>query len=134
MRRALWPEGDHASEIEKHFGRELSPQLAAVFVVERAGDGLMGFLELGLRQYAEGCESTPVPFIEGWFVDDDVRTLGFGRALVKAAEAWARRHGFHEIASDVEIDNDVSIAAHRALGYEEVTRIVCFRRRLPPGE
>ena len=75
-----------------------------------------------------------MPFIEGWFVDDDVRTVGCGRALVKAAEAWARRHGFHEIASDVDIDNDVSIAAHRALGYEEVTRIVCFRRRLPAGE
>ena len=54
MRRALWPESDHASEIEKYFRRELSPPLAAVFVVERAGDGLIGVLELGLRQYAEG--------------------------------------------------------------------------------
>jgi hypothetical protein len=31
---------------------------------------------------------------------------------------------------DVELHNDVSIAAHKALGYQETDRIVCFRRSL----
>jgi aminoglycoside 6'-N-acetyltransferase I len=53
-----------------------------------------------------------------------------GRALVEAAEAWARSAGHHEIASDAEMDNDSGIAAHRALGYEVVTRVVCFRKSL----
>jgi aminoglycoside 6'-N-acetyltransferase I len=38
--------------------------------------------------------------------------------------------GYTEIASDAELDNAAGIAAHRALGYEEVERIVCFRRSL----
>jgi aminoglycoside 6'-N-acetyltransferase I len=39
-------------------------------------------------------------------------------------------HGFREIASDVELANTISQDAHRALGYEEVERIVCYRRAL----
>lgn len=130
MRRLLWPDGDHRAEIESYFRNTLAPPLAVVFVAERRDGSLAGFLELSLRPYAEGCESTPVPFIEGWFVDAEDRGSGTGRALVSAAEEWARQHGFREIASDVEIANEGSIAAHRALGYEEVSRVVCFRRTL----
>ena len=54
--------------------------------------------------------------------------------LVEAAEAWARERGHTEIASDTDPDNRTSIAAHRALGYEEVGRAVCFRKPLgDPG-
>ena len=42
-----------------------------------------------------------------------------------------RAAGHHEIASDAEIENADGIAAHVALGYEEVERVVCFRRSLP---
>jgi aminoglycoside 6'-N-acetyltransferase I len=34
------------------------------------------------------------------------------------------------MASDCEIDNAVSFRAHTALGYEEVERIICFRKAL----
>jgi aminoglycoside 6'-N-acetyltransferase I len=49
---------------------------------------------------------------------------------VEAAEARARAMGHHEIASDAELENAGSIAAHLALGYEEVERDVSFRRSL----
>jgi aminoglycoside 6'-N-acetyltransferase I len=55
---------------------------------------------------------------------------GIGTALVHAAEAWARAAGHPEIASDTELENANGIAAHRALGYEEVERTVYFRRSL----
>jgi aminoglycoside 6'-N-acetyltransferase I len=130
MRDALWPGDGHHGEIEEYFRSGGSPLLTMVLVAEREANGLSGFLELGLRTYAEGCESSPVPFIEGWYVDADRRKLGIGRALVRAAEEWARSRGHTEIASDVELENDVSITAHGALGYEEVSRLVCFRRAL----
>jgi aminoglycoside 6'-N-acetyltransferase I len=38
--------------------------------------------------------------------------------------------GHVEIANDSELDNFEGTAAHRALGYEEVERMVCFRRSL----
>jgi aminoglycoside 6'-N-acetyltransferase I len=129
MRDALWPGslGDHDRETRAFFDAEMAPFV--VFVAE-IDVRLVGFLELGFRNYAEGCESSPVPFIEGWYVDAAFRGRGIGRALVKAAEAHVRDAGHHEIASDAELTNVDSIAAHRALGFEEIERIVCFRRSL----
>jgi aminoglycoside 6'-N-acetyltransferase I len=131
MRRALWPEetepGEHEREIRTLF---TDPGDAVAFVAERPSRGLAGFIELDLRAWAEGCQSRPVPYIEGWYVDEDARRQGVGTALVRSAEAWAREAGFHEIASDVEAANQPSLEAHRALGYEEVERTVCFRRSL----
>jgi len=71
-----------------------------------------------------------VPFIEGWYVESAWRRRGIGRALVHAAETLARAQGYTEIASDVGLENANSIAAHRALGYEEADRVVSFRRTL----
>lgn len=130
MRAALWPGDGHDIEIAEYFRAGASWLLAEVLVADRPSGGLSGFIEIGLRTYAEGCESSPIPFIEGWYVDGDVRNAGIGKRLVRAAEEWARGRGYREIASDVEVDNDGSLAAHRALGYEEVSRIVCFRRDL----
>ena len=130
MRTALWPADDHDVEIAEFFNSGASPQLAAVLVAVRPSGGLAGFIELGLRTYAEGCESSPVPYIEGWYVDEDVRRTGIGTALVRAGEDWARSLGHREMASDVELENDRSLRMHRALGYEEVERLVCFRRDL----
>jgi aminoglycoside 6'-N-acetyltransferase I len=102
----------------------------AVLVADRGDGTLAGFVEIGSRNYAEGCQSTPVAYIEGWYVDPDVRLEGLGTRLIRAAEAWAVAHGFTEMASDTELHNDVSLRAHTALGYEEVERQVCFRKRL----
>jgi aminoglycoside 6'-N-acetyltransferase I len=125
----LWPGSlsDHDAETRKYF--ENRPTAPTIFVADADGR-LVGFLELDYRKYAPGCRSSPVPFIEGWYVEPDLQGRGIGRALVAAAEAHARAAGHHEIASDVELENAGSIAAHLALGYEEVERIVCFRRSL----
>ena len=36
----------------------------AILAAERPEGGLCGFIEVGSRNYAEGCESSPVPYIE----------------------------------------------------------------------
>ena len=129
MRLTLWggTAEEHTSEIDAYFS---SPQAGVTFVVERLAGGLGGFIEVSLRNYAEGCTTSPVAYIEGWYVDEDLRRGKVGSQLVHTAEAWARRHGLTEIASDTQIDNTVSFHAHTALGYVEVDRIVCFRKRL----
>jgi aminoglycoside 6'-N-acetyltransferase I len=128
MRTALWPgsRADHDVETRRLFEQ---PGSMVVFVAEVEGS-LVGFLELDFRKYAPGCESSPVPFIEGWYVDAAFRKRGVGRALVRYAEDFARKQGFREIGSDTEIENAGSIAAHAALGYGEVERVVAFRRTL----
>lgn len=105
---------------------------AQMIVAERLDGRLAGFLEVGSRSYADGCVTSPVGYIEAWFVDPDVRRQGIGLALLAAAEAWARDRGYSEIASDALIDNVVSHAAHRRAGYDEVDRVVTFRKVLRP--
>ncbi|MDJ0711871.1 MAG: GNAT family N-acetyltransferase [Woeseiaceae bacterium] len=102
----------------------------AVLVAD-SGDGtLAGFVEIGSRPYGEGCETSPVAYLEGWYVDSEYRRQGLGTQLVEAAEEWARSEGFREMASDTELDNEISLAAHTELGYEEVERQICFRKSL----
>jgi aminoglycoside 6'-N-acetyltransferase I len=132
LREALWPGSlsDHEAETRAHF--EEPRKAPVIFVVEAEGR-LVGFLELDYRKYAPGCSSSPVPFIEGWYVEPVLQRRGIGRALVQAAEAHARAEGHREMASDAELENDDGIAAHLACGYEEVERVVCFRRSLLRG-
>ena len=129
MRNALWPGSlsDHDVETQRYFAGATRPPLT--FIAELDGRAV-GFLELELRSYAPGCESRPVPFIEGWYVDPEHQRCGIGRALVKAAETWALANGYDEIASDIDLDNAGSFAAHLALGFEETDRIISFRRSL----
>ena len=111
--------------------RTLLREDAVVFVIERAESGsLGGYVEAGARSIVDGCSSSPVGYIEAWYVDPDLRRVGYGRALLEAAEDWARSRGYSEMGSDALIDNEVSHAAHQGSGYEIVDRVVTFRKHL----
>jgi aminoglycoside 6'-N-acetyltransferase I len=129
MRIALWPDADPA-ELASELDGWLEGPDQLTFVAERDGRGLCGFVEAGVRPFANGVDEQPCAFVEGWFVDEDVRRTGVGRALITAVEAWARSRGFTELGSDTEIWNERSQQAHRALGFEERERVVYFRKRL----
>lgn len=43
----------------------------------------------------------------------------------------AMRRALAELASDALLENTASHAMHRALGFEEAERVVCFRRAAP---
>jgi aminoglycoside 6'-N-acetyltransferase I len=118
MMTELWPDFDGDTGDEQ------------IMVWERDGGGLGGFISFSMRPWAEGCDTRPVPFVEGWWVAPELRRRGVGRALMAAVEAWARMCGFAELGSDVLIDNHGSIAAHGRLGFEPRDRIQYFRKRL----
>ncbi len=99
-------------------------------LAEDAEQRPLGFVELSLRAYAEGCQSDNVAYVEGWYVVPEARGRGAGRALMQAAEEWARRQGCTELASDAALDDTASAAAHRALGFDEVGQVRCFRKPL----
>lgn len=139
LRFALWPDepvSAHAAEVADYFakprlGPGVMPEAVLVAVARgKPASSLVGFAELSRRAYAEGCDTSPVGFLEGWYVAPEYRRQGVGRALVLAAEAWARRQGCREFASDALVENLDSAAAHRALGFEEVEVIRCFRKSL----
>src|SRR5262249_21294722 len=99
----------------------------------RPSGGLCGFVEASIRPFVDGCKTRPVGYIEGWFVDAEMRRQGIGRSLVIAAEQWAKAHGCTEMASDAHLENTVSVRAHEALGYEESVRAVHFRKAIGTG-
>ncbi len=127
LRTALWP--DSEADFELEVSKILNNHRLASFVAEQNGQ-LVGFVEVSLRDYAEGCDSSPVGYLEGWYVAPKHRKTGIGRRLVQAAEDWARARGCSEMASDSELSNTPSHQAHARLGYQEVERIVCFRKSL----
>ena len=129
MRKGLWPDSDPA-EVDELLGRR--PPDPVVLVAERDAGGLCAFAELASRRYAEGCRTSPVAYLEGIWVDRDVRRTGVALALVRAGVEWARSRGFTEFASDCDIDNEVSRALHAAARFEETQRIVCFRLPMAP--
>ena len=132
MRCDLWPDGsvaEHGAEIERFLAAELSQPLAVLVAVNAAGD-VLGFAELSIRPCAEDCVSDRVAYLEGWYVVPAARRQGVGRALVAAAEDWGRAQGCTEFASDTVLDNAVSAAAHKALGFEETVELRCFRKDL----
>ncbi len=130
LRNALWPGSpdDHRREVAAYFAT--AQDTWTCLVAEVGAEGVIGFVEVGLRAYAEGCRSSPVGYLEGVFVAESHRKLGVGRALVDAAERWVREQGCKEMASDREIHNEDSGRFHATLGFEEVERIVCFRKSL----
>lgn len=137
LRAALWPEADPSelrAEAAAFFaGTQSGQPIAAVFLADDADGHPCGMIELSLRLYAEGCETSPVPYVEAWYTAPEQRGRGLARALMKAAEDWARRHGHTELASDALLENTASHKAHAALGFAEVERSVHFRKKLKPG-
>ena len=128
MRAELWPEssdGEHRAESQE----VLASDRTVVLFAEQDG-AVVGFCEASLRDYAEGCTTSPVGYLEGWFVTEGTRRSGVGAALVAAAEGWARERGATEFASDADLANEVSRTAHAALGFEEVERVVLYRKSL----
>lgn len=132
MRRALWPDGEaleHAEDIEQFLSGRAREPLAVLIAIDPAG-GPVGFAELSIRPCAEGCRTSRVAYLEGWFVLPEARRRGVGRQLVEAAEEWARTRGCTELASDSEADNVTSAAAHRAAGFADAGLIRCYRKEL----
>jgi aminoglycoside 6'-N-acetyltransferase I len=125
MRTALWPE-----QTEDDMAVWLLRPDTAVFVAEHTPGSLCGFVEVGERSCADGCASSPVGYIEGWYVDEPARRRRVGAGLIAAAEAWARDRGYSELGSDAQIDNVTSQAAHQRLGFQETDRCVLYRKQL----
>lgn len=135
MRALLWPDTsleEQLKELDDTLDKQVSGTLPVVLLVSEDENGaLVGFLEVGLRSHADGCDpARPVGFVEGWFVHEGFRNQGIGRELMRSAEEWARTQGCVEMASDALVENHSSQRAHEAVGFEVVDRCVHLRKKL----
>jgi aminoglycoside 6'-N-acetyltransferase I len=127
MREAMWPE-------ENGLADEIDSMLAAdglLNLIARKQGVAVGLAEASIRRdYVNGCETSPVAFLEGIYVVPDARREGVAQALVQAVENWARAQGVAEFASDAFLENDDSHRMHIALGFKETERVVYFRKQI----
>lgn len=134
LRAALWPDAsraEHQGEVRAILAGSPRSTLPLVLLVAEAQGTVVGFVEVGLRSHADGCDPVrPVGFLEGWYVAREHRGAGLGRALIAAAEDWCRDRGCEELASDTWLDARDAQRAHEALGFELVDRCVNYRKRL----
>ncbi|MCI1891641.1 MAG: GNAT family N-acetyltransferase [Schleiferilactobacillus harbinensis] len=87
----------------------------------------VGFCEVTLRQdYVEGSTVTPTGYLEGIYVAPALRQQGIGRQLVGTATSWLQSTGITAMGSDVALTNTVSQHFHKALGFQEVNRLVHY--------
>jgi aminoglycoside 6'-N-acetyltransferase I len=131
LRIRLWPNtslNDHRREITQQLRdhKRFLPLLA-----QRDSGETVGFAEVALRvDPVNGCDGSPVAFIEGIYVEPAHRRKGVARELCETAERWAKAHGCSEFASDALLDDIASRNFHQAIGFIPTERVIFFRKEL----
>ncbi|WP_153102394.1 GNAT family N-acetyltransferase [Paraburkholderia hayleyella] len=147
LRQALWPHASaqqHRQDIEKLLQRRARSVAFMARVPDAAFPGsgsavpsvagsaaCIAFAEAVLRDdYVNGCQSSPVLFLEGLYVAPAFRRQGVARRLCTALEQWGLQQGCTEFASDTALSNFAAQEMHRALGFAPTERVVFFRKPL----
>ena len=132
LRARLWPDTSRDTHwVEAAALLAHTPHQFIVFLDIGHDARPRAFAEAALRHdHVNGCDTSPVAFLEGIYVRPDVQGAGIGRTLLDAVQGWARDRGCAELASDADIDNAASNAFHRAVGLQETQRVVFFRKML----
>lgn len=128
MRAHLWPDNsslEHLKEIHEFHGQPTYQAWVAV-----SEEKIVGFVEASVRPFANGCNSHPVAFLEGIWVEEPFRKKGFAAQMVRAVEGWALSKGISELGSDANLSNIFSHSRHRQWGFTETERVVYFRKSL----
>ena len=122
--------GSSKEEILEDFKTVIDNKDVAFFLKYAKGIPV-GFAQCKLRHdYVEGTSSSPVGYLEGIFVKEEYRKLGYAKELLAACEQWAKEQGCREFASDCELSNSESLSFHLKTGFLEANRIICFTKTL----
>ena len=87
MSVALFPEysaDDLANGMKEFRAREDGE----VFIAERSDGSAAGFVEVASRPYADGCDTSPVGYIEAWWVDPDARRAAGQSTQLVLPRSW----------------------------------------------
>lgn len=99
----------------------------AVLVAE-AGGRVVGWVHVGRRILLV---SDPVVEVLGLVVDEACRGRGLGRALLAAAEAWARGRGESRVVLRSNVKREAAHAFYLGTGYTHEKSQKVFGKELP---
>ena len=127
--KTVWSE--HTEEALVRIIKEyMDSDESAVFAEKRDGRFIGVALCCLRHDYVEGCETSPVGYLEGVSVKEAYRKQGVAKRLVEECEQWVRENGCREFASDCALDNTASLNFHLQVGFQEQNRIICFKKVL----
>ena len=129
MRLKLWSDytiQEHIADIQE----VLESKNYSGYMALLANSQPIGFAEVSIRPYANGCEEKPVPFLEGIWVDPAYQRQGVGKSLLRQIGNDLITHGYTELCSDAEINNETSHRAHHKWGFYETERVIYYRKPL----
>lgn len=129
LAQQLWPHHT-VEELKDEFSDIIEKDDAAFFLAYEEKVAV-GFAQCQLRyDYVEGTSSTPVGYLEGIYIKEEYRKMGFAKKLLADCEAWAKEKGCKEFASDCELENGDSLQFHLGVGFMEANRIICFTKKI----
>ena len=129
LRREFIPELSEEDHVDflRAFAATL-PEFQAFIALDNCSRAV-GFAEASIRtEPVNGCRPGRVAFLEGIYVQPELRGRGYAKLLCLEVERWGVSQGCREFASDVFDDDVNSIAAHQALGFVKTECSVFFRK------
>lgn len=103
----------------------------ALLLVLEIKEQIQGFSQVQLRSdYVEGCQTSPVGYLEAIYVTPEYCRQGHGTALLEEAKAWTKAQGCSEFASDTELTNENGYRFHIKSGFQETNRLITFKQDL----
>jgi len=100
---------------------------AQVFVAVDRGERVLGWTHVAGRT---SLEDAPCAELAGLIVADGARGAGVGARLLRAAEAWAREHGYAKLRVRSNVVREHAHRFYRREGYAERKRQVVFDKAL----
>ncbi len=117
------------ADIERRFRALEGAPDSHAFVAENEAGAIIGWLHVcGTRHI----ESDAVAEVVGLVVAEGERGRGTGRALMAAAEQWARGRGFADVTVRSNVIRSDAHAFYRRLGYGIVKSQYKFHKKLSP--
>lgn len=123
LRKYLWPGSEFDEELKTYFDEESKWNYVNDPVwIAYVGKKSVGFIEISIHQ-TEPWHQTKMSYIEGVYVIPELHKKGIASKMVYIATKWSRKRKLNFIGSDTQVDNDVSIKMHLALGFRYVATI-----------
>ncbi|WP_269914574.1 GNAT family N-acetyltransferase [Acinetobacter sp. HY1485] len=131
LRHEFWAQlnqEEHKEDIHHILNKKIS---RSAFLLLK-DNNVIGFAEVALRSYSNGCFFQPVPFLEGFYIKPNEQGKKYGKFFINQVEQELIQLGYKELCSSTDWENTISQAVHTALNFTEVDRIVLYHKRLMP--
>lgn len=130
LRNLLWP--NHLMDEHVRDGEKIIKSNDLIsFLICDDKERFIGFSDASIRRdYVNGCNHSPVAYLEGIFILNEFRQLGLSSLLINEVEKWGKSKGCLELASDTSLDNHTSKKMHEKLGFTQTETVVFFKKNL----